>query len=187
MTASPLVLPVPLFSQADNPGGNGWRECMSSSCAMLAAYHGLVKTDDAYCQIRNRHGDTTDPAAQLRALRELGLKATFTAHADRATVEAELRNRRPVAVGWLHHGHVSAPSGGGHWSVLAGFSQSAVWMQDPNGEADLVRGGYVTAARAWQGWYSWRNWGARWDLRPVPLPGQPSRPSGWAIFVTGRA
>jgi hypothetical protein len=44
MISSPTVhvLSVPLFSQADNRSGLGWRECMSSSCAMVAAYHGRI-------------------------------------------------------------------------------------------------------------------------------------------------
>ena len=159
---------------------------MSSSCAMIAAYHGVIGSDDAYNRIRRRHGETTDPAAQVKTLQELGLACSFTTTADRSLVMGHLRKSLPVAVGWLHHGHISAPQGGGHWSVIAGWSPSAVWMLDPNGEADLVRGGYVSARCGWAGWYSWLNWGSRWDYRLRPLPGQASQPAGWAILVTGR-
>jgi len=177
------VLPVSLFSQADNASGHGWRECMSSSCAMVAAYHGRIGSDDAYNLIRQRHGDTTDPDAQIKTLRELGLSARFTTTADRSVLLQELNQGRPVAVGWLHKGPVATPYGGGHWSVVAGWSPSAVWHLDPNGEADLVRGGYVTSRRGWKGWYSWRNWLPRWDMRPKASAGTPTRPTGWAILV----
>jgi hypothetical protein len=177
------VLGVSLFSQADNASGRGHRECLTSACAMVAAFHGRCRSDDEFARVRARFGDTIDPDAQLAALRSLGLDARFSVKADRPLVLAELAAGRPVAVGWLHQGRVTAPRGFGHWSVLGGWSPSAVWMLDPNGEADLVRGGYVSRGRGWAGWYSWRNWGPRWDHRPPPLPGQNSRPSGWAIFV----
>jgi hypothetical protein len=97
-----------------------------------------------------------------------------------------LEQGRPAAVGWLHHGPVLAPSGGGHWTVAAGWSPSALWMLDPWGEADLIRGAYISTGKGFAGWYSWRNWGPRWDLRPRPPAGLPSRPAGWAILVSGR-
>ena len=177
------VLPVPLFSQADNPSGMGWRECMSSSCAMVAAYHGRIGSDGDYCRIRERYGDTTSPQAQILALRELGLSARFITTADRVLLLSELACDRPVAVGWLHHGPASAPCGGGHWSVAAGWSQQAVWMLDPNGEAYLSVGGYCSTGNGWQGWYSWQNWERRWDARQRPTAGKVPGASGWAILV----
>jgi hypothetical protein len=185
MTPSPLsrVIPVPLFSQADNSSGEGWRECMSSSCAMIAAFYKVVSSDDQYNRIRSRFGATTNPLAQVAALKSLGLSATFVQDWDRGRLDGELKAGRPVAVGWLHHGPVTAPVGGGHWSVVAGWSPSAVWMLDPFGEADLRAGGYESTDAAWVGWYSWRNWGPRWDHRARPPAGQPSRPAGWAITV----
>ena len=49
---------VPYFHQLDN-AGNGYRQCFSSSAAMVAAFNGKVKTDDEYNRIRERFGDTT--------------------------------------------------------------------------------------------------------------------------------
>ena len=46
-------------------------------------------------------------------------------------------------MGWLHHGHFTAPSGGGHYSVNTGFTDSAWIVNDPNGEANLATGGYT--------------------------------------------
>ena len=186
MTPAPFtkVLPVPLMSQADNASGQGFRECFSSAIAMVAAYHGKIGTDDEYVRLRARFGDTTDPDAHLGALRALGLKARFTTTANRSDLEREIRKNHPIAVGWLHLGPVTQPMGGGHWSVVAGTSPSGVWMCDPNGEAQLRRGGYLTSHKSWQGWYSWQNWLPRWDVQPSGFPGKPSAHTGWAIMVS---
>ncbi|NDD46583.1 MAG: hypothetical protein EBZ24_14675, partial [Synechococcaceae bacterium WB9_4xB_025] len=100
----PALLKNPLAvkwqSQNDNKSGTGYRECFSSSCAMLARYWGKVSGDDAYNVIRARYGDTTSAEAQLAALRSLGLTANFATNGDRAALEAEIQAGRPVAVGW---------------------------------------------------------------------------------------
>lgn len=51
-------------------------------------------------------------------------------------------------MGWLHRGPVSSPSGGGHWSLVIGCNpgKGQLLMHDPNGEAVLVWGGYVSTA-----------------------------------------
>ena len=85
---------------------------------MVARYWRPLEGDDAYNVIRGRFGDTTDPLAQIAALRALGLDATFRVDGTADLLERELVARRPVAVGWLHHGHVTAPAGGGHWGVM---------------------------------------------------------------------
>jgi hypothetical protein len=175
------VLSVPLFSQLDNLSGEGYRECFTSSCAMLAAFHGRVSSDDEFNRVRARFGDTTDAMAQVLALKAVGLEAEFHQHWSRADLLRELRAGRPVAVGWLHQGKVTAPCGGGHWSVAAGYSPSGVWMLDPQGEADLVLGGYVSRGRAFRGWYSFRNWIPRWDVDFFGRPSNPSNPCGWVI------
>jgi hypothetical protein len=140
------ILQVPYFSQLDNQSGAGYRECFSSSCAMLAAFWGKVKTDDEYCAIRARYGDTTEGTAQIKALASLGLRSTFITNGSFPTLVNEINQGRPVAVGWLHKGPVTAPTGGGHWTVVIGHTPKAFIMNDPNGEADLVNGGYVNHA-----------------------------------------
>lgn len=156
-------LPVKWQSQLDN-GPSGGRECFSSSCAMLAMYWGKVSDDRAYCAIRAKYGDTTDAQAQLSALRSLGLKADFHTDGRPADLEREIDAGRPVAVGWLHHGPVSAPTGGGHWSVVIGYTPAKdAWvMHDPNGEARLVEGGYTPNTNGAGLRYSRRNWNPRW-------------------------
>lgn len=155
-------LTVAWQSQNDNKSGTGYRECFSSSCAMLAMFWGKVANDDAYNVIRGKFGDTTSAQAQLAALRSLGLKADFHTDGVPADLEREIKSGRPVAVGWLHKGHVSAPSGGGHWSVVIGFTET-VWIHnDPNGEALLLTGGYLGQANGAGVAYSKVNWNQRW-------------------------
>ena len=52
-------LAVAWENQNDNASGTGYRECFSSSCAMLARYWGKVANDDEYNAIRAKYGDTT--------------------------------------------------------------------------------------------------------------------------------
>ena len=159
-----MILKVPFESQLDNNSGQGYRECFSSSAAMLAKYHGRVDSDDQYNLVRRRFGDTTSAQAQIAALRALGLRSHLWTNGTQQDLKNEISGGRPVAVGWLHHGTPMAPTGGGHWSVVIGFDASGVLMNDPNGEADLIRGGYL-ASRAGAGLhYSWRNWLPRWQV-----------------------
>ena len=159
--ANPLA--VAWENQNDNASGTGYRECFSSSCAMLARFWGKVGSDDEYNAIRAKYGDSTSAEAQLSALRSLGLTANFATNGDRQTLEEQINLGRPVAVGWLHHGPVSAPSGGGHWSVVIGFTESVAIHNDPNGEADLVAGGYTANTNGAAQHYSWKNWQPRWE------------------------
>jgi hypothetical protein len=151
--------------------------CFSSTCAMAAAYlkpgclAGAGQLDDRYLGQLQRHGDTTDAAAQIQTLRSLGIQAELRTDGRIEQLIAQLRLGIPVPVGWLHKGPVAAPSGGGHWSLVVGWdpTRRAVLMHDPNGEADLVGGSYVTTAigSGRNRWYSEQNWGRRWMVEGV--------------------
>jgi hypothetical protein len=167
-----IQLPVPYLSQNDSATSQGPRMCFSSSCAMAAAFlkpaalNGNGQLDDQYLALVQRHGDTTDASAQVAALQSLGLQARFRTNGSIDQLIEQLQRGIPCPVGWLHKGPVSAPSGGGHWSLVIGWdpAKRQFLMHDPNGEADLVNGGYVNtsigsgAAQR----YSERNWGRRW-------------------------
>lgn len=184
-----LTPPPAYFFQGDSQiPGQAWRMCFSSSCAMLVEQlrpgtlqgHGM-QPDDYYLQTlrQMRVGDTTEYRAQLATLAKFGIKAEFVTSADFATLEKQLARGVGVPVGWLHHGPVSAPSGGGHWSFVQGIDAVSVHIHDPAGEADLLRGGYVssapTAGRDQR--YSRRNWGPRWMV---------GQTKGWAIIASRR-
>ena len=171
-----VLLKVPYEHQNDNVSGTGYRECFSSSCAMIARYHGKVKSDDEYNKVRAKYGDTTDAHAQVLALRALGLtNSRFVTNCAPGLLEAEIRAGRPVAVGWLHQGPYNAPSGGGHWSVIIGFDPDYWILNDPNGEADLINGGYVNHTKGAGIKYSRKRWDRRWEVDGAS--------TGWALLV----
>ena len=168
-------LDVPYQSQNDNASGTGYRECFSSSCAMVAMYYGKVANDDAYNLVRQKYGDTTDAQAQVRTLRSLGLEANFITNATTKDIKAAIDSGRPVPCGWLHYGPANAPSGGGHYSVVIGYTEDAWIVNDPNGEADLVNGGYTSQTYGSNLKYSFKNWNPRWVVE--------GEGSGWMIDV----
>ncbi len=184
---SPLLLPVPYFSQRDSATGQGDRMCFSSTCAMAAEFlkpgclDGKGQPDDRYLALVESFGDTTNAYAQVAALERLGIQATFRTDGRIEQLIAQLRMGSPIPVGWLHHGPVSAPRGGGHWSLVVGWIPETrqVVMHDPYGEANLVGGGYVSTAigsgKAQR--YSERNWGRRWMVEGVG--------SGWWLELGG--
>jgi len=133
-----------------------------------------IANDDEYNAIRAKFGDTTSPEAQLRALRSLGLKADFRTDGVPADLERMISGGRPVPVGWLHKGHVSDPRGGGHWSVVTGFTATHWQMNDPNGEALLVSGGYTRNVSGAGILYSRANWNRRW---------MPGGERGWYLWI----
>ena len=162
VVSSSNPLGVPYQSQNDNASGTGYRECFSSSCAMVAMYYGKIANDDAYNAVRQKYGDSTDAQAQVRALRSLGLEATFVSNGTTCNIREAIDAGRPVPVGWLHKGHVSAPSGGGHYSVIIGYTKDAWIVHDPNGPAKLVPGGYEESFNGASQSYDFKNFNPRW-------------------------
>ncbi|MEB3317364.1 MAG: C39 family peptidase [Cyanobacteriota bacterium] len=167
-------LNVPWFDQLAMNDGQGWRDCFSASSAMLAAYWGKEANEDDYNALRGSYGDSTSAEAQLAALRHLGLQAEFRTDGTLQTLKNEIDLGRPVAVGWLHHGPPSAPSGGGHWTVVIGYDDSGVIMNDPYGSCDLVNGGYPANHNGAHQHYSYANWEPRW---------RPQGSGGWYLVA----
>ena len=181
LQSSDRILKVRHMIQLDN-GPNGYRQCFTTTCAMLLEYlrPGTLSGpngDLEYLETVEQYGDTTDSNAQVKALQSYGLDVEFVTDASWETLEEQIRKGFPVPCGWLHKGHVSSPSGGGHWSCVIGLEGESAVVNDPYGEADLAGGGYVdtwiTAGQSVR--YSRKNWGRRWE---VEGPG-----SGWAIIA----
>lgn len=173
-TSTSVSLKVPYEYQLDN-GPTGYRECFSSSCAMVARYWGKIAGDHEYNRVRRQFGDTTDPKAQILALKTLGLRATFEMEGTAAILESEIRSGFPTPVGWLHKGPATAPTGSGHWTVVSGFTPTHFIHQDPNGEADMANGGYVNHKGGANIAYSRNNWLRRWLVEGPE--------SGWYLKV----
>jgi len=221
--ADTILLDVPYEYQLDN-GPTGFRECFSSSMAMIAKFAGAeikddceyleklkrfgdttdpyahvhllkflgikarfrqdatpkeIKDDCEYLEKLKRFGDTTDPYAHVHLLKFLGIKARFRQDATPKDIEDQLRGNKPVAVGWLHKGKIDSPHGGGHWSVICGCTPDNWIHADPNGEADMLNGGYVNHTHGDCIKYSRKNWERRW------LVDGPA--TGWMICLESRS
>ena len=130
------VLEVPFFPQTDNYR-DGERTCNSSSCAMCLEYFkpGTLKGakgDDAYVEQVFAIGDTTDHSVQTQVLLKYGLKSSFHYDLTFNDLDTELALGRPVIIGILHRGPLSAPRGG-HMCVVIGKKGDDYVANDPYG------------------------------------------------------
>jgi len=142
------ILPVPYFPQTDNYR-DASRTCNSSSCAMCLEYFkpGTLqgaKGDDAYIQKVFAIGDTTDHVVQTRVLSSYGIKSHFSYNLTFADLDRELAAGRPVVIGILHRGPISAPTGG-HMVVVIGKTPAGDYVvNDPYGSLNDGYTGAVT-------------------------------------------
>jgi hypothetical protein len=155
---------------------------MAAAFLEPGCFKGSGQLDDQFLALVQRHGDTTDASAQVAALQSLGVQARFRTDGRIEQLIEQLQRGTPCPVGWLHKGTASSPRGAGHWSLVIGWDPGTrqLLIHDPNGDADLVNGGYVnTAIGSGQALrYSERNWGWRWQ---VEGPG-----SGWWLQLSPR-
>jgi hypothetical protein len=142
------ILQVPFFPQTDNYKDPN-RTCNSSSCAMVLEYFKpgtLVgpKGDDAYIRKVFAVGDTTDHAVQTKVLASYGVSSRFSYNLSFADLDRELAAGRPVCIGILHRGPLSAPTGG-HICVVIGKTPSGDYVvNDPYGSLNDNYTGPVT-------------------------------------------
>lgn len=185
-----VLLNVRYFSQRDSATNHALRMCFSSSCAMLAEYvkpgclGSGANLDDKYMtQYVFKYGDTTNPVAQVRALRDLGIEAALKQNLTPADVMAQLDKGIPVPVGFIHKGPLSALNGDGHWAVIMGYdTEKGVWIvNDPYGDCDLVYGGYPGSTNGASLKYSFKNFNKRWS---VDGSMKYADGKGWGIIAT---
>jgi hypothetical protein len=141
------VLTVPYYPQTDNYR-DADRTCNSSSCAMCLEYlkPGTLngaKGDDAYVQKVFAIGDTTDHAVQTRVLESYGVKSQFSYNLSFADLDKSLSAGKPVVIGILHRGSLSAPTGG-HMVVVIGKKGNDYVVNDPYGSLNDGYTGAVT-------------------------------------------
>jgi len=160
-----VIAGFPYFWQVDN-ATDGWRECQSSAIAMCLKYLGIgnLKDDQDYIDVVDRYGDTTERQPHYDAMKHLGYTgAKWHTNLTAEIIKAEISKGKPVAVGALHKGPVSSPTGGGHFVVLYGYGPDYWRVMDPYGEQDLLNGGFVassaTSGKAQK--YSFRNFNPR--------------------------
>jgi hypothetical protein len=131
------ILPVPFYPQTDNYR-DADRTCNSSACAMCLEYFkpGTLKGpkgDDEYIRKVFAIGDTTDHVVQTRVLSSYGIGSRFSYSLTFSDLDRELSNNRPVVIGILHRGPLSAPTGG-HMVVVIGKTPSGDYVvNDPYG------------------------------------------------------
>jgi GH24 family phage-related lysozyme (muramidase) len=178
------ILIVKYFSQRDSATVHANRMCFSSVCAMAADYmkptaiQVAEQEDDYY--MKNyvfKYGDTTNADAQIKALRELGISATFRKNLSHADIKSQIDKNIPFPAGILHHGPVSAPRGGGHYILIIGYDDNTKQyiVHDPYGELDVVNGGYYGSTNGSNQRYSYANLNKRWM---VEGPG-----TGWGVII----
>lgn len=138
-----IKLAVPYYSQRDNVV-DWWRTCNTSSCAMVAKFLGAkISGDDEYYHYVTKYGDTTEQSVQELALRELGIKSTWSQTLDFDDLDQSLANGLPIVIGILHRGPLEAPDrDSGHMLVVIGRKASGDYIvHDPYGS---VLDGYAT-------------------------------------------
>jgi hypothetical protein len=143
----PGVLKVPFFPQTDNYR-DSQRTCNSSSCAMCLEYFkpgtlSGAKGDDAYVRKVFAVGDTTDHAVQTKVLAGYGIKSHFSYNLSFADIDKSLDAGKPVVIGILHRGSLSAPTGG-HMVVVIGKKGEDYVVNDPYGSLNDGYTGAVT-------------------------------------------
>jgi len=168
-------LATPYQSQRDNYRDAN-RTCFSSSCAMLlmTLKPGAIHSDDDYIKTVFSIGDTTDASVQLKALAKYGIKARFETGGNRDLIKRQIDAGKPVPAGFLHHGPVTAPSGGGHWLCIIGYDAKGYWVNDPWGEMNLTAGTYGSTVGS-KLHYSYANWEPRWMVD--------GSSTGWCIIA----
>lgn len=147
-----ITLNVPFYPQTDNYRDPS-RTCNSSACAMCLEYFkpGTLKGpkgDDAYVRSVFAIGDTTDHSVQTRVLASYGVKSTFSYNLSFAALDKELENKRPVVIGILHRGSLSAPTGGHMLCVIGKTADGRGYIvNDPYGSLNNGYSGPVTDGR----------------------------------------
>ena len=164
MLANPLN--VTYDCQLDNPSGDGWRECFSSSCAMAAKFWLPELEINDYHRRRPNYGDSTDASAQIRTLESFGLQGSLCAGGQRGEAQGTDRSRAACTCGippprlckrsygrwalhpgdWIHRHPPDRPR------PLWGAGRGE-WRLPQKG------GTYGKEIR-----YSWKNWAPRWSV-----------------------
>ena len=144
-TKFPNPLNVPFYPQTDNYR-DADRTCNSSACAMCLEYFkpGTLKGskgDDDYVKKVFSIGDTTDHGVQTKVLLEYGVRSSFHYNLTFSDLDEELENGKPIVIGILHRGPISAPRGG-HMCVVIGKKGDDYIVNDPYGN---LNDGYTSS------------------------------------------
>ena len=170
-----LLDKIPFWKQTDNYR-DGNRTCFSSTNAMQVRHHApsKINSDDEYVRRVFQLGDTTDPAVQCKVIESYGLKPAYRQNMDFADIDRELERGNPIAVGILHRGPASNPTGG-HWVLVVGRAadNEAYYCNDPYGSLGDGYQGAVENGHHVQ--YSKKMFRNRWTVEGAG--------SGWGLYI----
>lgn len=180
-----FTLPVNPRVQLDNSGGQGYRECFLTSATTLADYllsgklsqtaglKGFAEPEDAYAEILQTFGDTTDWNAQVNALKKLGIDCYASKSASLNDVNHSLLQGIPVIIGTKY-------GGSGHIVLVVGRSPDGLEILCPNGIRAGATNGWIrrfaNESEARPDHYSWSL------LKQIFTDLGPE--AGWALFCT---
>jgi hypothetical protein len=102
-----------------------------------------AKGDDAYIQKVFAIGDTTDHTVQTKVLSSYGVQSDFRTNLGFSDLDKSLSAGKPVVIGILHRGPISAPRGG-HMVVVIGKKGQDYVVNDPYGSLNDGYTGAVT-------------------------------------------
>ncbi|MGF1459865.1 MAG: C39 family peptidase [Leptolyngbyaceae cyanobacterium] len=142
-TTKQIKLQVPYYQQNDNDSsvfGAGWRQCNTTSNCMLADYllqgaltkaakdKGYREPESVYMRIVAKYGDTTDHAAQTKALQEIGINSYFSYSISSKDVMLSLSYGIPVVAGFAY-------KSSGHICIIVGHDpvKRVFLVHDPYG------------------------------------------------------
>jgi hypothetical protein len=105
----------------------------------------LFKGDDEYVKKVFAIGDTTDHTVQTKVLKGYGVDSHFSYNLSFSDIDKSLAAGKPVVIGILHRGSLSAPTGG-HMCVVIGTTPDGkgYYVNDPYGSLNDNYTGPVT-------------------------------------------
>jgi hypothetical protein len=95
---------------------------------LASAYTGRQVDLSSYNAIRSKYGDSTSPAAQVRALKQYGINSSVSDNGSLSEVASLVSAGKPVAIGLQHN------AAKGHWIVVTGVTPNGDFIcNDPFG------------------------------------------------------
>ena len=188
-----VTQPEPQFYPQTDNGHQADRTCFTSSAAMLAK---LVKPSSLsgsnadwvqYYPRVQRHGDTIHAQNQVAALAELGIKARMVKTGDWGLIHEQVKRWGGLCLGYIHRGPSSRPDPRsiGHWAFCWGIDDQHLVLHDPQGEPDMVNGGFVPGRSGRAVRVSRQHFGRRWMVTSSASGWLYTPGTGWALVVDG--
>jgi uncharacterized protein YvpB len=108
--------------------------------------------------------------------------AEFRQNLNQQDIINQIDKGIPVPIGFLHHGPVSAPRGGGHYILIIGYDKRTghYIVHDPYGELSMKTGGYYGSTNGANLRYSFADLNKRWM---VNNDGSYAPDKGWGVIA----